>query len=231
MVLEVIAFSSAMREWAGRHPRRTAGRRIRDRRGRAVEIGEWRPEDWDGLLAMYRGLAPSQRAQGLPPWGEEQRAVWVDELWRRGPNVVAHAGERIVGHAALVPDRTGSYELVVFVRQEYEGAGLGGALVDALLALARRREVELVRMRVERPNHRALALLRRRGFQQLSANESGEEIWFLSDPTYQREPAAGSSSDGPLDIPNRTRVFHPPGVVRVVTISEAMQCSASSSVR
>jgi RimJ/RimL family protein N-acetyltransferase len=182
ITLEVVALSPMAREWVERYRRRRDGRRLRDAHGRVVEIGDWRPEDWDGLLAMYRSFDPTQRAQGLPPLGEERQAVWVDELWRRGPNVVARAGGRVVGHAALVPcDGAATYELVVFVHQDYQGAGVGTALVDALLALAGSRGAERVWLSVERYNYRAAALYRRLGFERVSKGWR-EETWALSLP-------------------------------------------------
>jgi GNAT superfamily N-acetyltransferase len=141
---EVVALSPYAPAWVARSARRSRRSRqhVRDRRGRVVEIGEWQPEDWDGLLAMYLSLDPAQRTQGLPPLGEERQAVWLDQLLGRGPNVVARADGRVVGHAALVSDDGGGpYELVVFVHHGYQDAGIGGALVGAVRWLARRMSV------------------------------------------------------------------------------------------
>lgn len=179
---EVLVFSHAAREWAERSERRRIGRRFRDDRGRSVEIGDWRPDDWDGLLAMYRTLDPAQRAQGLPPIGEERLAVWVDELWRRGPSFIARMRDQVVGHAALVRDDADSYELIVFVHQDHQGVGIGGALVAASLDRARREEVQRVWLSGDTRNHRALALYRRIGFERVSVNEREAETWvFFTD--------------------------------------------------
>jgi ribosomal protein S18 acetylase RimI-like enzyme len=174
-----------------------AGRRrlpwhLTDRVGRGVQVREAKLQDWEGVLAMYRGFDPAQRAQGLPPYTEERLVAWVDELWRRGPNVVARSGGRVVGHAALVPyDGDGSYELAIFVHQDYQGAGIGGALIDAALARARRRGATRVWLSVDRHNHRAIALYRRMGFQRVSADE--EETWILAAPAAA---ARGMTSRG-----------------------------------
>jgi ribosomal protein S18 acetylase RimI-like enzyme len=156
-----------------------SGGRLPDRNGRVVEIGEWLPEDWDGLLAMYGTFDPAQRAQGLPPVTEEGRVVWVDELCRGGPNVVARSRRRVVGHAAAVRDSATSYELVVFVDQSYQGTGIGRALLDAVVALARRDGAERIWLSVDPHNARAIALYRRAGFQRVSEDWSGEETWVL----------------------------------------------------
>lgn len=135
ITLEVVALSPLTREWAERHRRRAA--RSRGDRVDTVRVGEFRPEDWDSLLAMYRSIGP---AQGLPPLGEERLAAWVDELCRRGPSVVARAGRRVVGHGALVPDGAASTEIEVFVHPDYQHAGVRCLLVDALLTLAGARD-------------------------------------------------------------------------------------------
>jgi hypothetical protein len=136
--LEVMALSPYAHQLVARQQRRR-GRRFRDHHGRAVEVGEWQPQDWDGLLAMYGSYDPAQRAQGLPPLTEPLQAVWVDKLLGRGPNVVARTGGRVVGHAAVVAyDRSVSHQLVLFVHQDYHGAGIDGALADAMLRLVRR---------------------------------------------------------------------------------------------
>jgi ribosomal protein S18 acetylase RimI-like enzyme len=212
--LEVVALAPFAHERVERAllaRRRALPRRRRDGKGRAVEIGEWLPEDWDGLLAMYRAFDPAQRAQGLPPVGGEERlAAWVDKLLRRGPNVVARADERVVGHAALVQsdggDGAATYELAVFVHPDYQGAGVGRALVEAALTLARRRGAERVWLSVERRNLRAIALYRRMGFRRVSVDKSEEEIWAL--PVVTRPAASRVTLPGgiTMSFPSKIRV-------------------------
>jgi ribosomal protein S18 acetylase RimI-like enzyme len=165
---EVIALSPYAREWLTEHARRRRGRRLRDRLRRVIEVGEAQPDDWNGLLSLYSSFGFAQRTQGMPSLGPDRQAAWVDELLKRGPNVVARFAGRIIGHAALVAyDHATSYELVVFVHRDYQGVGIGGAVLDALLRLARRRGVERVWLTVERENRRAAALYRGRGFRPL----------------------------------------------------------------
>jgi hypothetical protein len=101
----------------------TSGRDFQDARGRTVELREYRPEDRGLLLAMYRTFDPEQRAQGIPPVHPLRLQEWVDLLTGEGVNVLAWSGDRVVGHAVLVPDGAGSHELAVFVHQEFPGGG------------------------------------------------------------------------------------------------------------
>src|SRR5919198_6486519 len=161
--LEVLALSPYAREWAADYARRRAARHFRDRRRRIIELGEWQPSDWSSLLAMYLSFDVTPRGAG--PLNTERRAVWLEQLLSRGPNVVARLSGQIVGHAALVAyDRGDSHELVVLVHKDYRGAGIGGALVDSLLRLARRDRVERVWLTFDPENRAAAALFQRKGF-------------------------------------------------------------------
>jgi diamine N-acetyltransferase len=185
---EVIALSPYARDLFVNTLRPRRGRRFRDREGRVVDIDAWQPDDWSGLVAMYGSFDPAHRAQGLPPLTADQRSVWLDELLSRGPNFVALSAGRVVGHAVLVAyDRSASYELAVFVHRDYQNAGIGGALVDAVLRRARRDGIERIWLTVERDNPAAAALYRRRGFHPIAATGdnstiaqfSAEELWNL----------------------------------------------------
>lgn len=195
---EVILLSPYAHEWVARHGRRATGRRFRDRQGRTLQIDEWRPDDWKGLLAMYSAFDPAQRTQGVPPLGEERQAVWVEKLLGQGPNLVVRSAGRVVAHAALVAyDDAASYELVLFVHQDYQGAGIGGALAEAALRLARRRSALRVWLTVRPQNERALALYRRLGFLPVRDDRvarapwiasPGEEVWVLPMSATPQEP-------------------------------------------
>ena len=184
---EVIALSPYAREFAADYARRRATRRFRDRTGRSIAIGEWQPNDWAGLLAMYTAFG-GRSARALP-FSAERRAVWLEQLLSRGPNVVARASERIVGHAALVEyDGGDSYELVVYVHRDYQRAGIGRALVDAVLQRARRDDVRRIWLTFERDNCAAASLFQQVGFrpapnggvESVAAASWGVEVWTLA---------------------------------------------------
>jgi diamine N-acetyltransferase len=170
---------SRVRRWLSAWTRRRPVQRRRGVRGvPPVQIREIRPSDRDDLLSLYRTFDPAQRSQGLPPVVEERRVAWVDGLVRDSLGVAARSDGRIVGHAVLVPDGQRSYELALFVHQDYQGAGIGGALVDAIVTLAGNRGGGRIWLSVERRNHRAIALYRRMGFREVSADQN-EQVWTL----------------------------------------------------
>ena len=137
---EVIALSPYAREMLAEIAGRRAMKRFHDGAARLIEIRAWEPGDWSALTALYDAfLAAGDRTRGLPPLNAPQRASWLEELVTRGPNLTAWAGQRIVGHAALVAhDGGASHELVLFVHPDYREAGIGAALRDALRRVAPR---------------------------------------------------------------------------------------------
>ena len=126
-----------------------------------------RNREFEALVEMYADFDPADRAQGIPPVGEERIRSWLDVLLD-GHNVVAWDGDRAVGHATLVPDED-AYELAIFVHQDYQGAGIGTRLIRTLLGHGRDRGVEKVWLTVERWNNAAVALYRKVGFETCDA--------------------------------------------------------------
>ncbi len=127
----------------------------------------------DALVAMYEDFDPADRAQGIPPTGEDRIRQWLDTILEGSVNAVAcHDGD-VVGHATLVPDDDGNYELAIFVQSDYQGAGIGSKLLRALLGLGQSRDVERVWLTVERWNTPAVSLYESVGFE-TCATESFE---------------------------------------------------------
>jgi len=116
------------------------------------------------LVEMYADFDSADRAQGLPPIGEAAVREWLETLFEEGYNVLAWHGEEAVGHATLVPDGRGAYELAIFVHQFYRGAGIGTELLRSLLGYGSDQRVEEVWLTVERWNRPAKHLYEKVGF-------------------------------------------------------------------
>lgn len=121
------------------------------------------PDYHEELAAMYDAFESGDRAQGIPPANPRRRGEWLGRL-REGIEVVACHGERAVGHAILLEGGPG-HELALFVHPDYRGAGVGTALVRALLGEGRSAGVERVWLSVERTNRPAVSLYRGAGFE------------------------------------------------------------------
>ncbi|SDZ95692.1 Acetyltransferase (GNAT) family protein [Haloplanus vescus] len=140
-----------------------------DREGRSITVRRYDPDrDREALEAMYDAFDPADRAQGIPPTGEDRIADWLDSITGDGTvNVVACHGDDIAGHATLVPDSDDTMvaaELAIFVLQAYQGAGIGTHLIETLLGAGEAAGVERVWLTVERWNEPAISLYEKVGF-------------------------------------------------------------------
>jgi GNAT superfamily N-acetyltransferase len=136
-----------------------------DREGRGITISQFEAGDREALVEMYLAFDPADRAQGIPPSEERRIEEWLDHILADDClNVVAWNGDEAAGHATLVPDGE-SYELAIFVLQDYQRAGIGTRLLKTLLGLGGREGVEKVWLTVERWNRAAVALYKKVGFE------------------------------------------------------------------
>jgi len=146
-----------------------------DREGREIELRPYDGDDaeFEALVEMYAAFDPADRAQGIPPGGEERIRTWLDGLAERGSlNVIAWDGDAVAGHATLVPDDD-TYELAIFVLQAYQEAGIGTRLMRGLLGYGADSGVDRVWLSVERWNKAAIGLYEKLGFE-ISSSESFE---------------------------------------------------------
>lgn len=129
------------------------------------ELSSTSEEDRDRLVEMYEAFDSADRAQGIPPVGRDEIVAWLDLILEEGPDVVADHDGTLVGHATLVPDDQESYELAIFVHQDYRRRGIGSALVRALLGTAATQGIKHVWLTVERWNRPAIGLYEDVGFE------------------------------------------------------------------
>ncbi|AGN02163.1 GCN5-like N-acetyltransferase [Salinarchaeum sp. Harcht-Bsk1] len=155
-----------------RSPRSPAvARTFTDQRDRTIHLRQYE-RGLDPLEDFYEYFDDESRAQGIPPRSAPRRSAWIEDLleghnvvaWHEEPEDAPDATERIVGHAVLVPYGDAEAELAIFVRPDYQSAGIGTELVRSLLALGRSEGVERVTLVVEPSNTIAVSLYRTVGF-------------------------------------------------------------------
>jgi ribosomal protein S18 acetylase RimI-like enzyme len=140
------------------------GTSIRDKTGKAYEMGLCGPEDSPVLLEMYDFLV-SKAIHGLPPEKEKLRGEWVAGLLERGVNLLVLDGKLVVGHAAILagPEKVDA-EFMIFIRERHRGRGLGTALTRAAIEEARKMGLRHLWLMVEGVNMRAIGLYKKLGF-------------------------------------------------------------------
>jgi acetyltransferase len=124
----------------------------------------------------------------VPPMTSEVATVLATPDLHYGFALVAvselDGDRRIVGDCRLtaMPGQTGGAEVSIAVADEYQGVGLGRALMEGLMAAASGRGVTSFIAQVRSDNHRMLRLLRRLGFRR-----TGSELGVH---TFTRHPGA-----------------------------------------
>jgi L-amino acid N-acyltransferase len=103
------------------------------------------------------------------PRGPDAQRAWLAAHAPRHPVIVATEGDEVVAFGALSPYRAKpSYartvENSVYVKDGWRGKGLGGLVLDRLLALAREHGHRSVIARITAVNEASLALHERHGF-------------------------------------------------------------------
>lgn len=163
-------------EVAGEFPR--PPRSFTDREGRDIEVRAYDGSEaaFEALVEMYVDFDPADRAQGVPPVGEENVRQWLDTVLSGGYDVLAWHGDEVAGHATLVPEDDEVYELAIFVHQSYQGAGIGTELIEALLGHGQAHDVEIAWLTVERWNRPAVGLYEKVGFETASAESFEMEM-------------------------------------------------------
>ena len=141
--------------------------------------------DADRMPLAHLHAAVAEERDGIaaePPVNLERRAAFWNLDW----TLVAVADGGPVGLAFVIETPFGFGELGMCVAAEWRGRGVGGALVAAVIDLARERGLHKLILGVFPHNERAIALYRKFGFVEEGRRikhirrQSGE-LWDLID--------------------------------------------------
>jgi phosphinothricin acetyltransferase len=139
----------------------------------ALAIEQMRPGDWAPVQAIYlEGIATGQATfeTDAPSWEE-----W-DAAHLRFARLVARDGRTISGWAALSPVArrqvyAGVAEVSVYVAANHRNAGVGRALLDALIAESEGNGIWTLQAAVFPENAATIALHLRCGFREVGRRE------------------------------------------------------------
>ena len=132
-----------------------------------------RESDWEGVRAVY--------AEGLLTGDatfETEAPTWErwDAAHLRAARLVARAGDRIKGWAALSPVSSrrvyaGVAEVSVYVGREFRGEGVGGGLLKALIEESERNGVWTLQASIFPENAASVRLHTACGFREVGRRE------------------------------------------------------------
>jgi len=136
-------------------------------------IDDMRPGDWEGVRAIYlEGIASGNATfeTDAPPW-EKWNASHLKHC-----RLIARAGERVLGWAALSPvsDRCaygGVAEVSVYVGSAARGIGVGRGLLEALVQASEQAGIWTLQAGIFPENGASLAIHDRCGFRRIGTRE------------------------------------------------------------
>jgi GNAT superfamily N-acetyltransferase len=147
--------------------------------GEIARYREWAPNDWRPV-----GPTAAMRARLSPLYEDDERA-WILLATRGNEAVGVVSLSMITGADARVPAAGTVYLWQMFVRRDWQGSGLAGALLDRLLEEARQRGYDRVVLWTPAGAEQARRFYEREGFE-LTGEEDPESSFGLPLVQYGR---------------------------------------------
>jgi RimJ/RimL family protein N-acetyltransferase len=145
----------------------TSAERTRLKDDRVVLIRPLEMADKEAVVGFYSSLPPAALKWALPPYDRARV-----ERFFAGPEqvigLVGIAGGKVVGHLNIFrfPSRMNHLgEVVIYISQDFQGQGLGTAMMEAGLNLAKARGLHRLQLTVIEDNKGAIRAYEKVGFQ------------------------------------------------------------------
>src|SRR2546428_1347578 len=158
---------------------------------RRVTLRTYKPSDQEELVSMYASLSQDSLRWSMPPYNRERIERWTSNL-ENNIILLAFEAQRIAGHLqislATSPRFRGTGHLFIYLHQDFQNAGLGAALMNEAIALARARRMHRIELTVVADNQRAIRLYEKVGFQREGVKR---ENYLGEDGNYHDEVEMG----------------------------------------
>jgi len=124
-------------------------------------------DDAIGLFQMFSSMSDKALEWSGAPYTTEVIQRWVNNIQNLIP-LIAVDGTKIIGYAAIYklqhPRRKGVGDLHIYLHQDFQNVGLGSALMEKLLQLARKEKMHKIELSVIADNKTAIHLYKKFGF-------------------------------------------------------------------
>ncbi len=142
---------------------------MRLKNGRTVAIRGYVPDDKDQLVSFYAGLSPETLRWSLPPYDRQRIERWASNM-ENSMILLALLRDRIVGHLQVFRQAwserlRGNGELIIYLHQDFQGIGLGTAMMREAIDIACQMGLHRLVLSVIADNHNAIKLYEKVGFQ------------------------------------------------------------------
>jgi putative acetyltransferase len=141
--------------------------RVELKDGRVVTLRLLETSDTDKLLDMFSKMSDKALEWGMPPYTRETIDRWVSNIERLIP-LVAVFNEKIVGYAAVFKHthsrERGVSDMGIYLHQDFHGVGLGTAMTETILSIAKQEGLHRIGLHVVEDNVAAVKLYKKLGF-------------------------------------------------------------------
>jgi ribosomal protein S18 acetylase RimI-like enzyme len=137
---------------------------VQARNGQFLRVCEYSPDNFRGLVEMYKGFVPKGGARGLPPAGVRRIAHWLDQLQYTASSLLVLDAKRVVAHSILSPTTESGADLAIFVHQDFRCLGIGTKLAILAVSLAAQSGFTELYLSTQLSNEAALRVFDRAGF-------------------------------------------------------------------
>jgi putative acetyltransferase len=160
--------------------------------GKEVLIRKFLMDDKEKFVEMYESLSAEAVRWGMPPYTRERlEKGWLGNL-QNLISIVAFYGDKIVGHAQIFkfpqPQLKATGDLVIYLHQDFQGVGLGTAMLSKLIELAKKEGLHRIGLTVVADNKSAINLYKKFDFKIEGVKR---DAYFGEDGKYHDEVLMG----------------------------------------
>ena len=135
--------------------------------GRVVTLRLLEISDADRLLDMFSTMSDKALEWGMPPYTRETIDRWLSNIENLIP-LIAVFNEKIVGYAAVFKHthsrERGVSDIGIYLHQDFHGVGLGTAMTETILPIAKHQGLHRIGLHVVEDNVAAVKLYQKIGF-------------------------------------------------------------------
>lgn len=152
--------------------------------GRQVTIRFLTVDDKDGLFCMFSSMSDKALEWSMAPYTIESVQRWTDNIKNYIPLVAEHKN-KIVGYTAIYKfphsRRKGVGDQFIYLHQDFHKVGLGTAMMEKLLQLAKKEGMHKIELYAVADNEVAIHLYKKLRFQ---IEGVSRDSFFGSDGKY-----------------------------------------------
>lgn len=193
------------------------------RDGSTVRVRPMRPEDDEGLLALFQSLSEESlwlrfysTAKGSALAAEAHRETNLDHTF--GLVALSGADEHIVGHAFYAGITDTRAEVAFTITDEFQGRGLGTLLLGALAEVAEANGIHTFEAEVVAANQAMLKVFRESGFP-TEVNASAGQLHVTFPTSFTSEAVERFERRESIAAVNALRLFFYPRSIAVIGAS------------